>query len=99
MPSAPVTATSCAAARDRIDQWLSRSDDPGPAAQELLGRVGRLDYKTLRYPGHGRVFRAMRDLGLLSREPVMVDGRPVARLLADHPLASGLARHAAIPLA
>ncbi len=42
------------------------------------GRVGRLNYKTIRYPGHGRVFRAMKDLGLLSWEPVAVDGVQVA---------------------
>lgn len=28
------------------------------------GRVERLEYKTLRYPGHGEAFRAMRELGL-----------------------------------
>jgi len=32
------------------------------------GRVQRLDYKTIRYPGHGAVFRAIVDLGLLSGE-------------------------------
>ena len=34
------------------------------------GRVGELAYKTLRYPGHAEVMRAIRDLGLLSQEPV-----------------------------
>jgi len=28
------------------------------------GTVDRLEYKTLRFPGHGRIFAAMRDLGL-----------------------------------
>ncbi len=42
------------------------------------GRVGRLNYKTIRYPGHGRVFRAMMDLGLLSSEPVEAGGVRVA---------------------
>jgi lysine 6-dehydrogenase len=38
------------------------------------GRVRRLDYKTIRYPGHGRVFRAMKHLGLFSSEPVEAEG-------------------------
>lgn len=42
------------------------------------GRVERLEYKTLRYPGHARIMRAIRDLGLLSEEPVRVDGVEVA---------------------
>ena len=33
------------------------------------GRVRHLDYKTLRYPGHGRIFRAMLELGLFEEEP------------------------------
>ncbi len=41
------------------------------------GRVQRLEYKTLRYPGHARIMRAIRDLGLLSEEPVRVDGAEV----------------------
>lgn len=35
----------------------------------LAGRADSLDYKTLRFPGHGRVFAAMRELGLFSEEP------------------------------
>lgn len=42
------------------------------------GEVERLEYKTLRYPGHARIMRAIRDLGLLDREPVRVDGAEVA---------------------
>lgn len=38
------------------------------------GKVRRLDYKTIRYPGHGHVFQAMKGLGLLSSTPVEVDG-------------------------
>lgn len=41
------------------------------------GRVDRLEYKTLRYPGHAEIMRAIRDLGLLSQEPVRVDGTEV----------------------
>jgi lysine 6-dehydrogenase len=37
-------------------------------------RVRRLDYKTIRYPGHGHVFQALKKLGLLSSVPVEVDG-------------------------
>jgi lysine 6-dehydrogenase len=33
------------------------------------GRVSKLDYKTLRYPGHGHSVRAMREIGLFSEEP------------------------------
>jgi len=53
------------------------------------GRVRTLDYKTIRYPGHCERFRLLHDLGLLSDEPVEVDGRKVvprlllARLLED----------------
>ncbi len=42
------------------------------------GRVRRLNYKTIRYPGHGGVIRVMKELGLLSWEPVEVDGVRVA---------------------
>lgn len=38
------------------------------------GKVRRLNYKTIRYPGHGRVFQAMHKLGLLSSTPVEVEG-------------------------
>mgnify|MGYP006284926423 CR=1 FL=1 len=41
------------------------------------GEVDRLEYKTLRYPGHARIMKAIRDLGLLSEEPVQVEGRDV----------------------
>ncbi len=38
------------------------------------GEVDRLEYKTLRYPGHAEIMRAVRELGLLDEEPVRVDG-------------------------
>lgn len=41
------------------------------------GKVDRLEYKTLRYPGHAEIMRAIRELGLLSEEPVSLDGRTV----------------------
>lgn len=36
----------------------------------FAGKVGELDYKTIRYPGHLAVFAGMQALGLLSEEPV-----------------------------
>jgi lysine 6-dehydrogenase len=38
----------------------------------LAGRVRHLDYKTLRYPGHGRIFRAMLELGMFEESPVRI---------------------------
>jgi lysine 6-dehydrogenase len=38
------------------------------------GRVPVMEYKTLRYPGHVTIVKAIRDLGLLSLEPVEVQG-------------------------
>ncbi|MEZ5175786.1 MAG: saccharopine dehydrogenase C-terminal domain-containing protein [Acidimicrobiia bacterium] len=38
------------------------------------GRIEELEYKTLRYPGHGRVFRAFFELGLFDEE-TKADGR------------------------
>ena len=36
------------------------------------GQIPVMEYKTLRYPGHARIMKAIRDLGLLSLEPVEV---------------------------
>lgn len=41
------------------------------------GKVRSLTYKTIRYPGHGRVFQALARLGLLSSTPVEVEGAAV----------------------
>lgn len=38
------------------------------------GRIPNMAYKTLRYPGHAHIMRAIRELGLFAREPVPVDG-------------------------
>ena len=38
------------------------------------GRVRSMSYKTVRYPGHARIMRAIRDLGLLDTSAVEVDG-------------------------
>ena len=42
------------------------------------GQVPSMVYKTLRYPGHAELMKAMRDLGLFDLEPVEVDGCEVA---------------------
>ena len=36
--------------------------------RDFAGRINQLEYKTLRYPGHGQVFRSMRELGLFATE-------------------------------
>lgn len=41
------------------------------------GKVRRMEYKTLRYPGHAGIVRAIRELGLLDTEPVKVKGAHV----------------------
>ncbi len=42
------------------------------------GKVDVMEYKTLRYPGHVNIMRAIRELGLLALEPLDVKGTPVA---------------------
>ena len=45
-------------------------------------KVDTMEYKTLRYPGHARIMRAVRELGLLSGQEVELDGvRVVPRQL------------------
>lgn len=41
-------------------------------------KVQTLNYKTIRYPGHCQLMKAMLDIGLGSRQPVDVDGQPVS---------------------
>ena len=41
------------------------------------GKVQNIEYKTLRYPGHAVIMRAIRDLGLLDLQPIEVDGAQV----------------------
>jgi len=41
------------------------------------GKLRSMEYKTLRYPGHAEIMKAIRDLGLLDLEPVKVDGQEV----------------------
>jgi lysine 6-dehydrogenase len=42
------------------------------------GKIDVMEYKTLRYPGHVAVMRPIRELGLLSNEPIEVKGKKVA---------------------
>ena len=41
------------------------------------GRLRTMEYKTLRYPGHAEIMRAIRDLGLLDLDPIDVGGQRV----------------------
>lgn len=41
------------------------------------GKLDVMEYKTLRYPGHADVMRPIRELGLLSLEPIEVKGQRV----------------------
>ncbi len=38
------------------------------------GKIRTMEYKTLRYPGHAQIMEAIRELGLLSLEPLDVKG-------------------------
>lgn len=41
---------------------------------QYKGKIASMTYKTLRYPGHAHLVKAMRDLGLFDSEPVKVHG-------------------------
>src|SRR5881296_2936823 len=41
------------------------------------GRVRTMEYKTLRYPGHVAIMRPIREMGLLSLEPVKMKGAEI----------------------
>jgi lysine 6-dehydrogenase len=41
------------------------------------GKVRTMEYKTLRYPGHLAIMRPIREMGLLSLEPVMMKGTEI----------------------
>ncbi len=41
------------------------------------GKIRSMEYKTLRYPGHAKIMEAIRDLGMLSLDPVDVKGQQV----------------------
>ncbi|TFH67052.1 MAG: saccharopine dehydrogenase [Gemmatimonadales bacterium] len=40
-------------------------------------KVSTMEYKTLRYPGHMTIMRSIRELGLISNDPIEVKGVPV----------------------
>jgi len=42
-----------------------------------LGQIDYLDYKTIRYPGHCQLFKPMLEIGLASRQPVVIDGQKI----------------------
>ena len=44
---------------------------------EFDGRIPVMEYKTLRYPGHAVIMKAIRDLGLLGLEPIAVKGQTI----------------------
>lgn len=39
--------------------------------------IPRMEYKTLRYPGHAHLIRTIKQLGLLDTDPIVVDGAEV----------------------
>ena len=41
------------------------------------GQIDFLDYKTIRYPGHCALFKAMLEIGLASRRQVQIDGQAI----------------------
>ena len=43
-------------------------------AQTYLGKVNELDYKTIRYPGHGHKMWCMLKLGLMDSKEIEIDG-------------------------
>lgn len=47
------------------------------------GVIETLDYKTIRYPGHGRVFRALFELGLFEQDEAGEPRATLLRALAD----------------
>ncbi len=71
------------------DRWgpleaFSTAGGTSTMCQEYEGIVQELEYKTLRYPGHGRAFQAMRELGLFdtqTRHIANVDIAPRSLLL------------------
>ena len=64
------------------------SEDGGETQQPAHeGRVDRLEYKTLRFPGHGRIFAAIRDMGLFDES-----GNPSPRSVLLDALARTLPR-------
>lgn len=47
--------------------------------QRNIGRVLNLEYKTLRFPGHGSTFRALLEMGMFDESPQEITGQKVSR--------------------
>jgi lysine 6-dehydrogenase len=63
--------------------------------QRHVGRVGRLEYKALRYPHHGKTFRALYELGMFDEQQRDVAGTSVSpRAVLIDALATALPREA-----
>jgi lysine 6-dehydrogenase len=45
--------------------------------ERYRGRIRCLEYRTLRFPGHAAIMKALRDLGFFGTEPIMVGGKEV----------------------
>jgi lysine 6-dehydrogenase len=61
----------------------------------LLGKVNRLDYKTIRFPGHYEALLMLRDIGLTSTRKYLVDGTQVSpREILTRVLEENLPKHA-----
>jgi lysine 6-dehydrogenase len=46
--------------------------------EKYRGKIARLEYKTLRYPGHAAIMEALRELGFFDTTPLDVKGTRVA---------------------
>ncbi len=65
------------------DRWgsleaFSTAGGTSTMCQDYEGRVNQLEYKTLRFPGHGSVFASMREIGLFETQPGDFTGAEVA---------------------
>lgn len=56
--------------------------------QSYVGRVQHMDYKTIRYPGHCEMIAMLKELGMMSKEPVLVEGKEVVPRKLLHKLLS-----------
>jgi lysine 6-dehydrogenase len=56
--------------------------------QTYVGRVQHMDYKTIRYPGHCEMIAMLKELGLMAKEPVLVEGKEVVPRQLLHKLLS-----------
>lgn len=56
--------------------------------QTYVGRVQHMDYKTIRYPGHCEMIAMLKELGMMSKEPILVEGKEVVPRQLLHKLLS-----------